>query len=134
MATSSSDTAHTTASVQNCFDLERYMIVYWYAYLLQLLVLTCDSSADPWKMASKMGEHHCRFYEKNSKDVLKCLLEIGRKILIAACSHRSGELQSRTYSAVSRVICRKNAAKWTIATFDNENGLIEFQFLLEMLC
>ena len=83
MATSSSDTAHTTASVQNRFDLERYMIVYWYAYLLQLLVLTCDSSADPWKMASKMGEHHCRFYEKNSKDVLKCLLEIGRKILIA---------------------------------------------------
>ena len=83
MATSSSDTAHTTASVQNCFDLERYMIVYWYAYLLQLLVLACDSSVDPWKMASKMGEHHCRFYEKNSKDVLKCSLEIGRKVLIA---------------------------------------------------
>ena len=76
----------TFTSVQSSFDLERYMVVYWYTYLLQLLVLACDSSADPWKLASKMGEHHCRFYERNSKDVLKCSLEIAKKVLIAVHS------------------------------------------------
>ena len=76
----------TSTSVQSSFDLERYMVVYWYTYLLQMLVLACDSSADPWELASKMGEHHCRFYERNSKDVLKCSLEIAKKVLIAVHS------------------------------------------------
>ena len=83
MATSNSDVAPTTTFVQNCFYVERYTVVYWYAYLLQLLVLACDCSADPWEMASKMSEHHYSFHEKHYKDILEYAMEGGRKVHVS---------------------------------------------------
>ena len=56
------------------------MVVYYYAYLLQLLVLACDGSTIPWEMTSKMSEHH---FKRNYKDSLECSMEIARKLFIA---------------------------------------------------
>ena len=100
----------TSTSVQSSFDLERYMVVLWYTYLLQLLVLACDSSADPWELASKMGEHHCRFYERNFKGVLNCSLEIARKVLIAVHSEvenfKAKLIQQCPESSAERMLLR----------------------------
>ena len=75
-------TPTTTTSRQNSFDLTLYLTVYWYAYLLRLLVLACDSSANLLEMASKMAEHHCSFHKTNYKNVLECAMEIARKLFI----------------------------------------------------
>ena len=74
-----SEIASTTTSI-----LGRYMAVYWYAYLLQLLVLACcGCSTNPLEMAAKMSKFHCRFHENNIKEVLQCGMEITRKVFIA---------------------------------------------------
>ena len=83
LATSTSETTPKTASVQSKFDLESYMVVNWYIYLLQLLVLACDSSANPWEIASKTGEHHRSFHKKNHNKIGECGLENARKMFIA---------------------------------------------------
>ena len=72
-----------TTSVQNSFDLERYMVVTWYAYLLQLLVLACECFSNPWEMASKTSRHRYSFHEKHYKDILECAMEGGRKVLVS---------------------------------------------------
>jgi len=60
------------------------MAVYWYAYLLQLLVLACcGCSTNLLEMAAKMSKFHCRFHENNIKEVLQCGMEITRKVFIA---------------------------------------------------
>ena len=83
MTMSTSDITSTTSSVQSSFDIESAMVVYYYAYLLQLLVLACDGSASPWEMTSKMSEHHCSLFKKNYEDALECSMEIARKLFIS---------------------------------------------------
>ena len=75
-------TPTTTKSVQNSFDIAMYLTVYWYAYLLRLLTLVCDCSANTWEMASRMVEHHCSFHKTNYKNVLECAMEIARKVFL----------------------------------------------------
>ena len=102
-------TSGTTASVQSKFDLESYMVANWYIYLLQLLVLACDSSANPWEIASKTGEHHCSFHKKNHIKIRECGLENARKLFIAI--HTEVEnLKAELIQQMSQVICRKNVA------------------------
>ena len=79
LVTSTSGITPKTASIQSKFDLEGYMVANWYIYLLQLLVLACDSSANPWEIASKTGEHHCSFHKKNHNKIRECGLENARK-------------------------------------------------------
>ena len=83
LATSTSGITPKTASVQSNFDLEGYMVTNWYIYLLQLLVLACDSSPNSWEIASKTGEHHCSFHKKSHDKIRECGLENARKLFIA---------------------------------------------------
>ena len=83
ITTSMSDaTLTTTKSVQNSFDVAMYLTVYCYAYLLRLLTLVCDCSANTWEMASKMAEHHCSFHKTNYKNASECAMKIARKIFL----------------------------------------------------
>ena len=75
-------TPTTTKSVQNSFDIAMYLTVYWYTYLLRLLTLVCDCSANTWEMASRMAEHHCSFHKTNYKNALECAMEIARKVFL----------------------------------------------------
>ena len=61
----------TATHILNSFDHERFMGVFWYAFLLQLVVLACDRSSNPCELASKMGERHCRFYVDRRRDVME---------------------------------------------------------------
>ena len=71
VVTSVSESAPTPTHIQNSFDLERFMGVLWYAFLLQMVVLACDHSSNPWELASKMGQHHCSFHVDRQKDVME---------------------------------------------------------------
>ena len=70
LVTPASEIAPMAAHLQSNFALERFMTVLWYAFLLQLVVLACDHSSNPWELASKMGEHHCSYHVDRHEGVM----------------------------------------------------------------
>ena len=109
LATFPSDIAPaSTACAQSSFNIEMYIVVKWYAYLVQLLVLACDSSTKPLEIASKMCEHHYSFHEKHHKDVLECAMDIAKKVFIGIYteveSFKSELIQQSPESSAERML------------------------------
>ena len=83
VTTPTSGTAPTATHVQNSFDLESFMGVLWYAFLLQLVTLACDYFSNPRVLASKMGERHCSFGVDRRKDVIESSVATARNVITA---------------------------------------------------
>ena len=100
-----SDITSIATSVRSKFELARYMVVHWYAYLLRLLVLACDCSASPWEMASRIGERHSSFHDQIDKERFECAMGIASKIFIA--NHT--EVENFKVELIQR--CRETSTK-----------------------
>jgi len=83
VTTPTSGTAPTATHVQNSFDLESFMGVLWYAFLLQLVTLACDYFSNPRVLASKMGERHCSFGVDRRKDVIESSVATACNVITA---------------------------------------------------
>ena len=98
----------STTCAQSSFNIEMYIVVKWYAYLVQLLALACDSSIKPLEIASKMCEHHYSFHEKHHKDVLECAMDIAKKVFIGIYteveSFKAGLIQQSPESSAERML------------------------------